>query len=777
MKEICTLLVCAAALTFTAAFGEDAYIESDGSTGAGINTGFFFGPQSKVEIDFQLTTDEANTMRLFGAAGASGNDAQPEGECYIGSNSAGTQMFSFICAKQGARQSSNFKAIDTQRHRIVLDFYEAKEFQVWTGSSKSAKALSDYPANRQLYPLAFFCKNYTTAATYTSKNTSFHYPAKMRVYSFKIWDAGVLVRDYTPCVKGGRAGFKENCSGRFVSGENTRAFTAGGDVPFEKDDPYIWSPRNIVGTSGVENNIYLDTGYTVLPTTRVELDYAMITNTAVGSPWASEPYLLTSSTTSDGSGNKNMSFATQTNGWMKYSIGSSSLRDITCLDTAFNYDVRRTVSMNSNSIAIITAGYTNYTDIVSASQAFSSAHTVPRYTLRIGCNYAGTGRYLPMKIYGIKIFESDVLVKDYVPFVTNGVGGMRNSLNTADAVFSTTRINYSDTVNDGVRTNVCFDVGGDIACTDGSDEAYLEFDGKNTHSFNTGYVVTKDSCIEVDYSLWNTKYNSQQFIFEQADRGRESSTNDGDGIWARVYYGSTFQLSYSFCDYVKGGHFKSTGVTINNARTQLKLDSYNNVVSVYNDGVKKYEKQMNNGYSYSRTKTTCATNLWIGSDWDGTAHAASMRLYNFKVSEAGAVVRNYVPCVRNGQAGLYDLVNNTFAAVVGGKVSGATLKGQGFQIAPVPATLTKCGSFNTATLTCLAAGAQSSEWYEDDVLMSGETADSLTLTWVKTKAKPDGHTHTYSVKPVYIVFNEKVVGEPVTAMVEYTPLGTIICVQ
>ena len=84
---------------------------------------------------------------------------------------------------------------------------------------------------------------------------------------------------------------------------------------------------------------------------------------------------------------------------------------------------------------------------------------------------------------------------------------------------------------------------------------------------------------------------------------------------------------------------------------------------------------------------------------------------------------------------------------------------------------------NTATLTCLAAGAQSYEWYEDGVLMDGETSDSLTLNWEKTKAKMNGHTHTYSVKPVYTVFNEKVVGNAVTATVEYTPQGMVISIQ
>jgi len=83
----------------------------------------------------------------------------------------------------------------------------------------------------------------------------------------------------------------------------------------------------------------------------------------------------------------------------------------------------------------------------------------------------------------------------------------------------------------------------------------------------------------------------------------------------------------------------------------------------------------------------------------------------------------------------------------------------------------------TGTLTCLAVGAQSYEWYEDGVLMEGETSDSLTLDWERTKAKMDNHTHTYSVKPVYTVFNETVVGEAAETTVEYTPLGTIIKIR
>ena len=145
-------LMAFSAVAMSAAFAEDAYIESDGSTSAGVNTGFFFGPQSKVELDCQLTdiADSVEQVRLLGAAGTREDDTKPECEFYIGRN--GPMKFSFICGKKGnERQASNFYDIDMVRHRIVLDFYETKQFQVWTGDTKSAKGVSEFPANRQIY--------------------------------------------------------------------------------------------------------------------------------------------------------------------------------------------------------------------------------------------------------------------------------------------------------------------------------------------------------------------------------------------------------------------------------------------------------------------------------------------------------------------------------------------------------------------------------------------------------------------------------------------------
>ena len=212
-----------------------------------------------------------------------------------------------------------------------------------------------------------------------------------------------------------------------------------------------------------------------------------------------------------------------------------------------------------------------------------------------------------------------------------------------------------------------------------------------------------------------------------------------------------------------------SSVNVSNERHQYKCDSYNGRV-VFKTGDKVlYDVAMTD----TRTRTDGSeSNLKIGYS------NARMRLYGLKISESGTEVRNFVPCVTNGVAGLFEKYTKTFFPLTGGKVSGKTAEGDDeFVTEPHPATLTKRGANNTATLTCFAPSAQSYEWYEDGVLIPGETSDSLTLNWERAKAKMNNNVHTYSVKPVYTVFNEKVLGEAVTATVEYTPLGTIIRIQ
>lgn len=297
------------------------------------------------------------------------------------------------------------------------------------------------------------------------------------------------------------------------------------------------------------------------------------------------------------------------------------------------------------------------------------------------------------------------------------------------------------------------EAGGDFTFTDGSDEAYLEFDGSSAR-IDTGVVVTKDSVIEADFALWNAKTSPQQVLFVQ---------DGSNGILAWLYLNSELKYSYQFRDFTGSANAVNSGVLASNARRQFKIDGSNAEMTIKQGDDVLYEASITEG---ERTRTSGSTTLKIGNA------AATMRLYGFKVTTDGNLVRDFVPCMTNGVAGLYDLCGSGFYPLPGGKVSGKGTKSVDgdFVVAPQPTFIDIDGS---GTLTCMAPGAQSYEWYENDIRMEGENSDSLKLDWKQHRP----HTRTYSVVPVYTVFNETVRGEAAEATVEFKPLGTAIIIR
>ena len=763
-KQAARCASVAAILVASASFGEDAYIESDGTRE--IQTGYCVTTNSRIEMDFQLP-DIENQYRIFssGPGNNGSNTTNLQCDCYVGSG-AGKFLFSIYYTKaDGTQKGHNVVEADTLRHTIVMDYTAAtKHFQVWTDGTMSGYYNCEAPFlnnGRSTVPIALCGKNYNEYALSAGRL------AKVKIYRFKAYEGGELVMDLEPCVKGGVAGLRDNCRpGRFVQSEDVKAYTAGGDIDEVKDDPYLYSPRNdFYVRPGL--SIFLDTGYSVRPTTRVELDYAMLTpDWSKDNLYHLSPYIIGCN---DGTRRMYLYVPGSSDdayGYYKWRIGTDSEKNITPLTANTAYNVRRTVAMDSNSIHVVTAGYTNYVATVASGKELASEIT--NCTLKIGASFTGASRFLPMKIYGLKLYESNELVKDYRPFITNSVAGFVNALDETDKLYSFT---YKGTRTDGgvKATNVVFSAGGNISDRAEEQEAYLEFDGVNGHRIDTGYVITKDSCIDIDFALWSTTYNGQQMFFEQ--RGYKSNAADCNGIWARLYINSGYVYSFILQDYKAA--YTPTGVNVSNERKQFKLDVQNGKVTVMCG--EKLLKEMS--VSGTRTATTCSSTLKIGSTWNGSGPSGGtggtcMQLYSFKISESGVLTRHYVPCVNEGKAGLYDLCQGQFFALTGGKVYGRGYKGQSergtFEISPKPAKLEAEGDTNT--LTCLAPGASSFEWYENGKLIEGATTDSYTVEW-QARAP---HVRTYSVVPVYTVFNEKVRGEAAAADVEFSPLGMVL---
>jgi len=472
-----------------------------------------------------------------------------------------------------------------------------------------------------------------------------------------------------------------------------------------------------------------------------------------------------------------MPFGKDSAGCYYYKVGTQESR-INYAGVDYAYNVRRTVSASANNIRLETAGYTNF-NITSSSPVTADLNST---LLQVGLR-AGSYPAMPMKVYGLKIYETEggveTLVRDYRPCISNSVPILRDALaaptlGLLPTVFGSRNSTVYGSPDNNAHTNIVCEAGGDIQGDESAKEAYLDFDGVDGHLINTEYVVTKDSRVETDFAVWNNNFRMSTATAAPVFFHQKSGT---DGIWFSLYYPSgAFRYGWRFSDYNTGKNEWVKKTFITNERVKFVFDAPNNTLTSYRGGVALETFTLAQGAG-TLTATTCSTTLRIGGSCD-SRYAAGMRLYGVKIYKSGVLDRNFVPCLTNGVAGLYETCQKRFFPLTGGKVRGATINGDTVQIAPQPAKLTYESGENSTTLTCLAiGGAQSYEWYEDGVLISDEPSGSLTLNWDRAKAKANNYVHTYSVKPVYSVFNERVVGEAVSATVEYTPLGMVITIK
>ena len=153
-----------------------------------------------------------------------------------------------------------------------------------------------------------------------------------------------------------------------------------------------------------------------------------------------------------------------------------------------------------------------------------------------------------------------------------------------------------------------------------------------------------------------------------------------------------------------------------------------------------------------------------GNGWNFT----SMKLYSFKLYEAGELVRDYVPLVQDGVAGLYDKKNGTFVTDV---IGTAPMKVGGVGSAIEPLADTCVGHGKTKVLDAKTSGAVGYQWYVNGSAIEGATNATCTVAW--RKGDPDA----ISVVPYFDVFGVRTAGTPMSASVSYAPDGVCIIVR
>ena len=207
--------------------------------------------------------------------------------------------------------------------------------------------------------------------------------------------------------------------------------------------------------------------YTFTPTSRMELDYALLTpDWTASTKWSYEAHVFFANSSS--AMLYFMPYGKSANGCYYYKVGSQEA-SITHAGLDYAYNVRRKVSASANNIQLETAGYTNF-NITSSKPVTANLNST---LLQIGLR-AGSFPAMPMKIYGLKIFETEngveTLVRDYQPCISNSVPILRDTLaaptlGLLPTVYGSRNTTVYGSPDNNTHTNIMCEAGGDIGAT------------------------------------------------------------------------------------------------------------------------------------------------------------------------------------------------------------------------------------------------------------------------------------------------------------------------
>ena len=696
---------------------DDGYVESDGTVG--VNSRYFFNPKSRIEVDYALTDTTTGQQRIWGMDGQS-----PMASLYV----QGALTMAFGCGDTFVNSDTQTGfAADTVRHTAILDVNnKTAAFITGTTTNWSKNAILDthVPTTTAVRPLGIFgdCSN--------ENGMSHNNLAKVKIYRIKFSTDGVLVHDYVPCVQGGIVGFKDIVDGAFITSETAGELTYGGNILVEDGPGYLAN----------NGKAFIDTGYTVTPHTRVEVDYLHVQNikdNRVFSAYEDSAESLYFQHYANGSTNYAWACMDGSGNWTSTGLSIHKFR-------------RRTFILDPHAdfAGLVTAGYTNYASTISGVVTALGGTYVKNAGQSLKVFAEGDGKLVSdLRLYGLRIYEAGTLVSDFIPYSMNGELGLYDQKTGA---FKASANKYA------------FTAGGEVA-SNGRNDAYLESDA--TQGINTGYLMKgSESRIECDFAYPDAT-GTQQRPFGQ---------DSGGGLLYSLYVNWEGKFMYGFGNTFINTHgpYEATDTR----RHTAIIDGYHNRLYWVTGGVtnKTYDitgDAHNNNATWPLGIFATPHNQ-AATEW---RNPSKMKLYSFRIYEQDVLVHEYVPYKKGNVLGLYDMVDKVVkedtrsgnAFVIGGMgVDGA----EKWIVRPQNSKLTK--KAGTTTLSANAAGAISYKWTKNGAMVTGGTDGDLTVTWVK-----GGATDTYTVTPVYDVYGVETDGEPISCTVENLPQGMTIVIQ
>ena len=383
-------------------------------------------------------------------------------------------------------------------------------------------------------------------------------------------------------------------------------------------------------------------------------------------------------------------------------------------------------------------------------------------TLKIFSNSAMNANKLRGRLYGFKIFEEGELVHNYAPICQGGTYALVDkvtgkTLAKASNSSAFTGFTANDTLDDSFFSAAMRD-----------EDAYIESDG--TQAINLGYFTTPDTRYEIDYQM--TAIVGQMRPFGEAT----------SALSAELYIQGTATGSGNVAFGVGNswkGQYTNTGADLK--RHVAVLDLANRECGYSGKGL----------YAFSGdtvcTKTATYP-MWLFAKGTSAAGAhdassrAKMKLYAFRIYEAGVLVHEYLPYKSGETVGLYDTVtggvklnsvNGAKAFVYGGGMGYGKFAGEKTALTTEPADAS-VKPRRTASLTAFAPGAVRYIWTRNGSVLAGAGSSELEVAWEKPKT---AGTPIYGVTPVFLKDGVEVLGTEVTAEVTMEPLGMVLILR
>ena len=573
-----------------------SYIESTGTQY--IDTGFIPKQTTRIVIDAVCTN--SNTGFVFGTR----TDAWTNTYCLVNLSGVLRNDFGTTQVNTGFSATSRF-TFDLNKRALSINNSSSSYSSTHTSQTFTC------PSNLTL----FACNTNGVIETHAS----------VRFYSCQIYNNGTLVRDFIPVMDSngvyglydqvGAAFYKNQGSGKFVAGEVLYTKPESNiteEVSYE-NIPSGYSVVSYLKSTGTQ---YIDTGFKPNQDTRVVIKLECPVGTSTN--WC---FGARTSSTAD-----RYTFGASSSGYYASAYKTTAGN----MDAYHNTEKPFELDKNKNNTYIKGA-------IVASATYEEFSASVPLALFAINTNGSFTKGKL--NIYSCKIYDNDVLVRDYIP-VINDIGqyGLYDLVNrqfyknSGTGTFGIGKILY-------IKPNVI---------------------GSGSELNSSIYQTLPNNYLPIQYIENNEGY-------AYIDTGVYGTQNTS--ILADVHVVDF--ITHTYCPMI--GFYSSTNsLTINpgtgSTTSRRGTITLSNAFKIDENTRNVFENLVSNtklngsftGTWSSVTEFVTSGTLWVGQ-CNGSSARAYTKIYECIIWEGEEKIRHFIPCINpEGIVGMYDIVNEQF---------------------------------------------------------------------------------------------------------------------